>query len=113
MRQRGVISVAAVVAAVLCAQRFVSSQALLTNFTFTSAGASGQDGPSYLAALASYGNSAGWITDRTAYDVVNGVQYVTASLSGSYSFTVAGAASDGGKGAVLVRLFHARFFPLG
>lgn len=61
------------------------------NFAFSSCGAVGPAGPSLADALAFYADYASWTTDASLFTVINGVQFVSITEAGNYSFTVAGA----------------------
>lgn len=67
-----------------------------SSHTFTTAGASGQYGPT-LAAIKSAYSSTTWADQYMSMDYSQGVQEWTVPKSGQYSFTVAGASGGGNQ----------------
>ena len=86
---------------------FSSTDALyaFSSFTFTNAGATGQNGPSLAVVRSSYSATA-W-TSTYVNMTTNGIQQWTAPVTGMYTVTIAGAAggsstvTSGGYGAAL------------
>jgi hypothetical protein len=73
----------------------VTSSALynFTTFTFTNAGATGRNGPTYTQLLGAYTGSASWTATPTFFTASTpGIQVWTVPETATYRFTVAGAA---------------------
>jgi hypothetical protein len=75
-----------------------------SNFTFTNAGASGPSGPTFTQTsnyYKTYSNAASWITQSSNFNMTsNGIQQWSVPITGTYTFTVAGAGqyNDGSSG---------------